>query len=137
MKPSVVDTSAAYKWLCAQDEDNAREAGAMLERHLLGELVLVAPELLHVELASAVRHSPFIDEELGADIVRELDGYRIELVPATGERLAEALRLSYRHGISIYDALFLQLAEELDCPLVTVDRRAFAGVETRVEVRLL
>jgi predicted nucleic acid-binding protein len=39
--------------------------------------------------------------------------------------------------MSIYDALFLALAEELDCPLITADRKAFADIDTPVEIRLI
>lgn len=42
----------------------------------------------------------------------------------------EALRLAVRHRISAYDAQFVALAQQLDIPLVTEDRRlreAFPG----------
>jgi predicted nucleic acid-binding protein len=51
--------------------------------------------------------------------------------------LRTATDLACRHNLSVYDALFLQLAEELDCPLVSADRRAFAGIDSPVEILLL
>lgn len=36
---------------------------------------------------------------------------------------AEALQLAHRHGCSSYDAEFVVLAQQLQCPLLTFDRK--------------
>ena len=36
---------------------------------------------------------------------------------------AEALQLAHRHGCSSYDAEFVVLAQQLNCPLLTFDRK--------------
>lgn len=137
MNPIVVDSSVAFKWLSAIDEHGVEKALELLAAHEDGDLLLVAPGILHVELTNALRNCRHLDAETALALAEELDSYRVELVPSTGDRLVCALRLSYRHGISIYDALFLALAEELRCPLITADRKAFATVDTDVEIRLI
>ena len=137
MSPLIVDSSVAYKWLSHVGEDHVEEAFALLRGHRSGTHVLAAPATLYVELANAVRNSRHVDRETALEIVDDLESLQIELVTPTPERLVAALKLSYRHNISIYDALFLALAEELDCPLITADRKAFAGIDSPVEIRLL
>lgn len=137
MNALVVDSSVAYKWISHIGEDHVEEAFVLLRDHRSGTHVLAAPATLYVELANAVRNSRNVDRETALDIVAGLETLQIELVTPTPERLVAALRLSYRHNLSIYDALFLALAEELSCPLVTADRKAFVGIDSPVEVRLL
>ena len=133
----VVDTSVAYKWLSSAGEASVQEAWSLLVSHLAGELLLVAPRTLYVELANAVKNSRTPPGE-AAELIDDLDILHIELFDPTSERLTHAMRLAYRHRLTVYDSLFLQLAEELGCPLVTADRRTFAGLaDCDVEVRLL
>ncbi len=136
VNPVVVDSSVAFKWLHHLDETNVDAANALLNEHERGSMLVTAPAGLHAELANALRYSALPQDEV-LSLIDTLGGYRIELVPATPARLGAAVRLSYRHGMSVYDALFLALAEELGCPLVTADRRAFAGIDSPVEIRLL
>lgn len=134
---AVVDTSVAFKWLCPHDEHGAEEAVSLLQAHGAGEISLLAPATFFVELANAVWCSRHFTREDASATIAEFQALTIDVAEATPRRLAAAAGLSYRHGMSLYDALFLQLAEELDCPLVTADRKAFAGIETPIEIRLL
>ncbi len=136
MNPIVVDTSVAFKWFHPFGESNVDVATEILDAHEAGSLLICAPAHLHAELANSLRFTRFEPDDV-MELIGKLPEYRIELVEATPVRLGDAVRLSYAHRISVYDALFLQLAEELDCPLVTADRRAFDGIDTPVEIRLL
>ncbi len=133
---TVVDTSVAFKWLREEGENGVDEARALLHAHQSRELLLVAPATLPVEIANALRYSTLTPHDV-LDAIEAFDQLHVDLVPVDPTRLAGATSLAYTHGISVYDALFLALAEELDCPLVTADRRAFAGITATVEIRLI
>lgn len=136
MNRQVVDSSVAFKWLHPEEEGHVAEASALLWRHHNGAVQLTAPPAIHLELANALRHSK-LDQTAVLAIIGAFGGLRLELIESTPDRIARAAELSYQFGIAVYDALFLALAEELRCPLVTADRRAFANIDTPVEIRLL
>jgi predicted nucleic acid-binding protein len=133
---AVVDSCVAYKWLRPLGEAGVPQALALVEASGAGEIELVAPAIMPVELANVIRYAR-LPVEVAVELLREIDGFHVTLYAPVASRLEHATRLAFRHGLAIYDALFLQLAEELDCPLVTADRRAFAGIDTPIEIRLL
>jgi len=71
-----------------------------------------------------------------SEIIDLIGTARIHLFHPSTDTLRRAAVLAFEHGMSVYDALSLELAERLQCPLYTSDRKGFAG-ETCVEIRLV
>lgn len=135
MSELVVDTSVAFKWF-APDEPGAAKAAALLDAHLAGEVELIAPASLPLELANALRWSGTLAESV-LELVAGFGLAHIELAEMTPARLARATALAYEHRLAVYDAVFLALAEERECPLATADRKAHARAHAGVEIVLV
>lgn len=59
------------------------------------------------------------------------------VAPPATPLLKRAARLGRELGLTFYDASFVALAVELDCPYVTADRRLFARAHALPRVRHL
>ena len=124
----VIDASVAIKWVL--NEPGRVAAISLLDDYEAARIDLVAPGVLMTEVASAL-----------AKRCR-----RRELTPARAEqafRLLErrqpmaidqpahlrmAFSLALSHQVSVWDALYLALAIERRCDLVTADRRFHRSV---------
>lgn len=98
---------------------------------------LTAPHVLDLEVASGLRRIARrgeLEPSRAALAVRDLPGLPITRV-AHGGLLARAWSL--RDNLTIYDAVYVALAELLDVPLVTSDARLAASPGIRCEVEVL
>lgn len=121
----VVDASAVVAALV----DSGRE-GAWAESLLLSD-ALVAPHLMPIEVANVLRRAMLagnISADTAALAHRDLLQMRVELVPYAplAERVWEL-----RDSVTAYDACYIALAEGLDAPLATTDRRLARASEAR------
>lgn len=113
----VVDASVVVAALVTTDADGVW-AEAVLERS-----PLVAPHLLPVEVLSQLRRSvaaELLTPDNAALVVADLADLPIRYVPAQ-RHLGRIWEL--RSNVTPYDAWYVALAEVLDAPLVTLDRR--------------
>ncbi len=119
---AVVDASVYVSIAHGADRHHQRclrWLGSCLER---GES-LVAPSLLQVEVAAAVRRLTG-ERRLAETVVAELrETGVIELVPLDAGRAARAAGIAAAAGVRGADAVYLGLAAELGTPLITLDRR--------------
>jgi predicted nucleic acid-binding protein len=136
MNELVIDTSVVCKWFLEEGETSVEMAGELLHQHLVGTTLLIAPASLPLELANVLRYSDMNDSTM-QQTLEDFHFAHLELFELTQNRLEAASLLARRHKISVYDAVFLALAQERECPLVSADRKAFSGIETDVEIRLL
>ena len=124
MKAVVFDTSALLR-LCLPDgplPDGAEDAYRRAER---GDLHLLAPELILAEGAQALhrkRREGVITPVEQVDLLNDLLSAPLQLF--SHKPLApRAVELAYEHGLTVYDALFLTLAEKYNATLFTTDAR--------------
>lgn len=113
----VLDTSAAI----------AAIVGVSPHQTLLARIAdargIHAPHLIDVEGLSALRglvRGGKLSDDRASDARRDLADLAIRRYPLVG--IADRV-WALRDAMSAYDACFVALAEALDCPLVTCDRR--------------
>lgn len=113
----VVDASAVLEVLL--QTDRAR----VVEGELLGGATLHAPHLLDLEVAQVLRRygrSGVLSPERGREALRHFLDLRIERYP---HHLFLSRVWDLRDNATAYDAVYLALAEALDAPLLTMDRK--------------
>jgi predicted nucleic acid-binding protein len=114
----VVDASVAAKWVLTEVDSTAA-------RRVIEQARLLAPELLWAELGSLLWRRHRIGE-LSASEARELllslRAFPIRTY-AMFPLLPLALEIALTLGHSVYDCVYLALAGQEDCRVVTADRR--------------
>jgi predicted nucleic acid-binding protein len=120
----VVDTSVALQWYL-EDEDYIPEALALLEDYRRGRISLVAPDNIRYEFAGAVRKAISrrrISGENGRLAIDAILGLELRTVRSNSLIvMAYATAAAYR--CSLYDGLYVTLAQLAQSPLVYADRR--------------
>ena len=127
----VVDASAIVDLIL-----NMPPHAASIARRLQAQPVLAAPHLLDAEVAAALRNRVLrgkLPSSAALAAIEDLLALSIERFPHA-PLLSRAFAL--RDNASLYDALYLALAETLEAPLLTRDRRlaGVPGTGARVEV---
>ena len=128
MRRAVVDASVSLAWVLP-DERPGVDATHLLLALQGGQVELLVPSLWEYEVTNAlrvgVRRGRLTEEEgaRGAGMLLDL-GLTLSHL---GETLSRAWELARQHGLSIYDASYLALAEFHACPLVTADSRLLAA----------
>ncbi len=121
----VIDASLAVKWFLEEaDSDLAGELFA----EFLGQIGV--PELFGIEVAAALVREGNIDKpnagtmrQAVADLVNFLSDGSLETREQGPPQLAKAATLAFDLGHPLKDCVYLALAMELGCELVTCDAR--------------
>jgi len=135
----VVDASIVARWFIGDPEDSTVAAArGVLGQYKSGDLQLHAPELMPVEVANAfwkeVRFA-------GWSAIRARDALgellRLEMSLHTHHSLLpKGLQLALTHGISLYDASYAALANALELPLWTLDRKLARALAGAIDIRV-
>jgi predicted nucleic acid-binding protein len=125
----VLDASVALKLVV--EEPGSAEALKLLDQ----DEARIAPDWLLIEAAAAlwnkVKYSKLLEIH-AEDSLASLPEFFDEL-PRSPDLLASAFELSFRLRHSVYDCLYLALAVDRSCNVITADR-AFAAAATRAQL---
>ena len=121
MTPLVVDASITIKWFVP--EVHSAEA----TRFLTGPYELSAPDFLLSEAANVlwrkVRRGE-LDETDAMEVLTDVAESPTDFQPSA-PLVERALRIAIATDRTVYDSLYLALALQLGCQLVTADRRLY------------
>lgn len=126
----VVDASAALSW-CFEDEANSW-SDALLDRLRQGDQIVVPAhwpaEILNGLLVASRRKRIKADQR--ALLWEQILGLPIEVEPPlTFSFGGVAIVLSEKHGLTVYDAAYLELALRRNLPLGTLDADLRKGAQ--------
>lgn len=135
----VVDTGVFLRWFIDQDGfGHARE----LQRKLIdGTAAAETVDFARIEVAGVLRKKGFFAGRLSLEeftaAVRVIDDIGVTVHPTTADRLERAAGLAARKVLGMYDALFVQLAQELSLPLLASDAKLARAASGEVQVEVL
>ena len=122
MNRVVLDASVAVKWFRA--EPGSEDARELLRQHGSGEVMITVPSLFVYEFAGVATR--LLDPGERDELWRRFLSWRIVVREVGDGLMSDSMRIADRLGCSLYDAVAPALAESLDAPLVSADRRAHA-----------
>jgi predicted nucleic acid-binding protein len=121
----VMDASAIVELLSGDETwlDRWRawtEAGAMI----------LAPSYLGAEVANAMLRGIGLDPHATSNRIRQLFAMGLSLADRGLPGILGAVELADRHRLTVYDALYLELALDIDAELATLDRALAEAAES-------
>ena len=116
----VVDASVVLGWILREPE---AASGSLLDDHVAGREPLVAPELLHYEVANVLVRGAQLPAADALEAYERFAALEIETYSLGHAEYAGAVSLAAEHRVTVYDASYAALAQTLRCPFVTADRR--------------
>jgi predicted nucleic acid-binding protein len=117
---ALLDTSVAVKWFVT--EEDSERALDLQQAHLRDDLQLHAPDVLLMESANALRYAGLSEERILQNL-ETVPMLGVEIIPFSIDVLNSAVTLSLEHDLAVYDAYFLALAQAMEIPLITADRK--------------
>ena len=133
MEAIVLDASVGAKWLF--DEDQSDKARILFDFFNAGKIKVIVPEFFFVELANVCcrkikgKSSLFDSTMKGFDEICELPFEKYPDIELSGVAMDNA----FIHKISLYDAIYVSLAEIYLAPLITADAALVKRVKSRFD----
>ncbi len=129
----VLNASVVVKWLLI-DEPLTAEALQVEQDFRNGQVeALLVPEFCLWEVANAIWvacRRGRIDEPTAKDLQQFLQSYIQQGILSVLQNppLSDVLDFALCHGVPVYDSIYIVLAQQESCPLLTADERLFQAI---------
>ncbi len=118
----VLDASVVVKWF--SEEENSDKAINLKESYLNGEIILIIPILTKIEILNALRYKKNSEEYL-KKVNEDLENLQIKIAEINNNLLDKAVEISLKYNLTIYDSIYVAIAQLYGCQLITADKELF------------
>ena len=132
----VLNASVVLKWIF-QNEEGSDRALRYRDMQVAGEQPIAVPDLFFNEVGNVLLTRTRLDAAAVSEAFSLLWGFDLQVFDLGLEEFSNAIRISRRYGITLYDAVYVELARRLQCDLVTSDKKLCRKVRALKHVRLL
>lgn len=132
MKPVVVDSSVAVKWINQIDEVFLDQADKLLVQAQNNSVNLLVPELLKYEIGNAIWKKK-LDLPMAYESLATVYQLPLDFVPESEELAKQTYKVALENGITYYDASFIALAV-LNKAILVTDNFKHQGKTSEIKV---
>lgn len=118
--PVVLDSSVIIKWF-RKHEPLQEQALELRRAYLDGSLFIHVPDLLIYEIANVLRYKPDMDQAKVRQATQSLFDMQIEIDYTGPKIMGNVIEMAYSYDVTVYDAAFVALAEQLEAHFITAD----------------
>ena len=119
----LVDASVAFKWFKSRDEPYFEKARSLLEQHLNGQMRIMVPVLLFIEIANAFSTKTATKPKAMRTSLRSLYNFGLEVYSESEEDVVTASLLARKNKTSVYDMIYAVIAKKAGVEFITADER--------------
>lgn len=126
----VLDTSVVVQWYSPEKELHVEKALAFLKKYeKIGLEKIIVPDLLVLELSNALLVGKGLGFNEVEQILSDFYGLGLTIVPVDLQTVALAIKIVKKHKMTVYDAVFLAIAELYECSLLSDDVKSHGKIK--------
>mgnify|MGYP001558480899 CR=1 FL=1 len=114
----ILDASIIVKWF--SEEKDSEKAVILRDKHAQKEINIAISQITTLEVLNALRYKKKNEEEL-KKANEDIENMQLLILPTDPVILNKSIELSLKHNLTLYDALYLSLAEFYNLSLITED----------------
>jgi predicted nucleic acid-binding protein len=141
----ILDTSVIIKWFFEEDEKDVKNANLILNKYYNSEIRIIAPEIALFEISNVIKNriKNLEDKNMGAEIIDKIFNLGI-IFYVTKEILKNAFNIAIDINESVYDCIFIAVAEHFKSKFITDDKKLLLNysnykttAENKIQIILL
>lgn len=132
----VLDTSVLVKWF-RQGEVLGDHALGLRKAYLDGQILIALPTLAAYELANVLRYKKDLEDNQVQDAMVSLYDMDLDWISPSVDLLKRAIEIARSYNTTVYDAIFVALAETIGGVSITADARLARRLERLPSMRFL
>ena len=121
MLKAVIDASIVLKWFSEEREEAVNQARQIYQFLRDNKIAFYAPQFLLVETLNILAKKKQISPALQKKAMRLLTTSGITFTSLSPQNTISLVAVIKKHDLTAYDALYIALAQEKKCRLLTVD----------------